>query len=191
MNWETYIAFGDSITIGARTYLGYPELVGKKLGEKINKEWNVINHSVSGYKAIDLARHIDLSYSSLIQHKASLTSILIGTNDIKENTSLEDFNVALNQVIIKAKLLTTNKNVVIFTIPEFYKGIMYPYTIDMNDKIIAFNESINSLANKHTIRVLTLEHTENDFLDGVHLNGQGIENFANQITKFILKDRGI
>src|SRR5690606_28595423 len=108
MNWETYIAFGDSITIGARTYLGYPELVGNELSKRLKKQWNVINHAVSGFKAIDLARDIDKNFASLVLHKSSITSILIGTNDVKENTSIEDFKIALNQILLKAKLLTTN-----------------------------------------------------------------------------------
>lgn len=191
MNWETYIAFGDSITIGARTYLGYPELVGNKLIDRLNKQWNVINHSVSGFKAIDLARSIDKHFSSLQEHKSSITSILIGTNDIKEKTSVEDFKIALNQIIIKTKLLTTNKNVILFLIPEFHKGIMYPYSIEMNETISVFNKAISQLAQKHDLRILELNHTEKDFLDGVHLNQSGIENFSDQITKYILKDKGM
>ncbi len=191
MNWETYIAFGDSITIGARTYLGYPELVGDKLSDRLNKHWNVINHSVSGFKAIDLARYIDKHFSSLQEHKSSVTSILIGTNDIKEKTTLEDFKIALNQIIIKTKFLTVNKNVIIFSIPSFHKGIMYPYSIEMNDTISIFNKAIIKLAKDHDLRVLELNHTEKDFLDGVHLNKIGNENFSDQISKYILKDKGI
>jgi len=191
MNWETYIAFGDSITIGARTYLGYPELVGSLLEKRLSKQWNVINHSVSGYKAIDLARHIDTHFSSLREHNASISSILIGTNDIKENTSLEDFIIALNQVMIKTKLLTVNKNIIVFTIPEFHKGIMYPYSIAMNETVSAFNEAIRALAEQHGLRVVKLDHDESDFLDGVHLNRDGIATFARQISGYILKDRGI
>lgn len=191
MNWETYIAFGDSITIGARTYLGYPELVGNKLSDRLNKQWNVINHSVSGFKAIDLARSIDKHFSSLQEHKSSITSILIGTNDIKEKTSVEDFKIALNQIIIKTKLLTTNKNVILFLIPEFHKGIMYPYSIEMNETISVFNKAISQLAQNHDLRMLELNHTEKDFLDGVHLNQSGIENFSDQISKYILKDKGM
>lgn len=191
MNWETYIAFGDSITIGARTYLGYPELVGNKLSDRLNKQWNVINHSVSGFKAIDLARHIDKHFSSLQEHKSSITSILIGTNDVKEKTTVEDFKIALNQIIIKTKLLTTNKNVILFLIPEFHKGIMYPYSIEMNETISVFNKAINQLAQNHDLRLLELNHTEKDFLDGVHLNRSGIENFSDQISKYILKDKGV
>jgi lysophospholipase L1-like esterase len=191
MNWETYIAFGDSITIGARTYLGYPELVGNKLSKKLKKQWNVINHSISGFKAIDLSRYIDSHFSTLKEHSASIASILIGTNDIKEKTSVEDFKIALNQIIIKTKLLTANKNVVIFSIPEFHKGIMYPYSIEMNKTILVFNQAINQLAKDHDLRVLELHHTKEDFLDGVHLNRSGIENFSNQICRYILKDKGI
>lgn len=191
MNWETYIAFGDSITIGARTYLGYPELVGDKLSGRLNKHWNVINHSVSGFKAIDLARYIDKHFSSLQEHKSSVTSILIGTNDIKEKTTVEDFKIALNQIIIKTKFLTVNKNVIIFSIPSFHKGIMYPYSIEMNDTISIFNKAINQLAKDHDLQVLELNHTEKDFLDGVHLNQSGIENFSDQISKYILKDKGM
>ena len=191
MNWETYMAFGDSITIGARTYLGYPELVGDKLGVRLNKQWNVINHSVSGFKAIDLARYIDQHFCSLLKHKSSISTILIGTNDIKEKTTVEDFKIALNQIIIKTKLLTVNKNVIIFNIPQFYKGIMYPYSFEMNESITIFNNVINQLAEKHDLRVLELNHSENDFLDGVHLNKSGIENFSDQISSYILKDKGI
>lgn len=191
MNWETYIAFGDSITIGARTYLGYPELVGNRLSDRLKKPWNVINHSVSGFKAIDLARHIDQHFSSLQLHKSSVTTILIGTNDIKEKTSIEDFKIALTQIILKTKLLTINKNVIIFSIPEFHKGIMYPYSFEMNETIASFNKSISQLAEDHDIRMLKLNHKANDFLDGVHLNALGIDSFSEQIYKYILKDKGI
>lgn len=191
MNWETYMAFGDSITIGARTYLGYPELVGDKLSKNLNKQWNVINHSVSGFKAIDLARYIDLHFSTLKEQQSSISTILIGTNDIKEKTSIEDFKIALNQIIIKTKLLTVNKNVLLFSIPTFHKGIMYPYSIEMNSTISVFNQVIQELADQHHIRVLELEHSESDFIDGVHLNQTGIEHFSVQITNYILKDKGI
>jgi lysophospholipase L1-like esterase len=191
MNWETYIAFGDSITIGARTYLGYPELVGDKLSKTLSKQWNVINHSVSGFKAIDLARYIDLHFYTLKEQQSSISSILIGTNDIKDKTTIEDFKIALNQIIIKTKLLTVNKNVLLFSIPTFHKGIMYPYSIEMNDTICKFNEIIHQLAKEHNLRVLDIEHTEHDFVDGVHLNREGLESFSEQITSYILKDKGI
>jgi lysophospholipase L1-like esterase len=190
MNWETYLAFGDSITIGARTYLGYPEIVGHQLSIKLNKQWNVINHAVSGFKAIDLARYIDLNFASLKLHQASVITILIGTNDVKENTTLTDFRIALNQIFIKAKLLN-NKHVIVFHIPAFHEGIMYPYKHEMNNTIFDFNKAIAEIAAQHQIRCFEFKHTIEHFVDGVHLNHNGNENFANQISAYILKDKGL
>lgn len=191
MNWETYIAYGDSITKGARTYLGFPELIGDSLSTHLSKKWLVVNHSVSGFKAIDLNRFIDTHFSSLKEYNASVSTILIGTNDIKEKTDPEEFRIALNQIILKCKLLTVNKNVIILAIPEFHKGIMYPYVIDMNEPIREFNSIIEDLANHHNIRMLAVEHLEDDFFDGVHLNNKGNKTFADQVCRFILKDKGI
>lgn len=191
MNWETYLALGDSITIGARTYLGYPELVGDTLSSRLSKHWNVVNHAVSGLKTIDLSRHIDAHYTTLKERKASITTVLIGTNDIKERTSVENFRIALDQVLLRAKMLTLNGNVVVIAIPEFHKGISYPYSIGMNATIAVFNEVIASLAKRHGIRVLYLDHSEDDFTDGVHLNEKGIGTFSRQIVRYILQDKGI
>jgi lysophospholipase L1-like esterase len=191
MNWETYIAFGDSITIGARTYLGYPELVANKLSIQLSKGWNVINHSVSGFKAIDLSRYIDQHFLNLKEHKAGVSTILIGTNDIREKTSVENFRIALRQILVKVRLLTINNNVILFHIPAFHPGIMYPYSIDMNTTINEFNRVIDQLAKEEGIRVLELINHPEDFFDGVHLNEKGIETFSEQIATYILKDKGL
>lgn len=191
MNWETYIAFGDSITIGARTYLGYPELTGAILEDRLSKQWNVINCSVSGFTAIELARYIDKNYSNLIQHKSSITTILIGTNDLKSGTSQQNFEIALTQIIIKSKILTQNSNVVLLMIPELQEGIMYPYNIEMNSKVAELNKSIEKLAKKHNVKTLSLEVEKENFFDGVHLNDSGVDNIGKQVSNFILSERGI
>ena len=191
MNWETYAAFGDSITRGSRTYLGYPEVAGDILRQRLSKQWNVINHAVNGYKAIDLARWIDPYYVHLLNQKPSISSILTGTNDIKENTSPNDFSIALNQIILKVKLITQNQNVFIIKIPHLHEGVMYPYTIQMNEQIIALNEVIIKQADLHQVRYLSIDHVATDFLDGIHLNDQGLKTFGRQVANFILKDRGV
>jgi lysophospholipase L1-like esterase len=191
MNWETYIAFGDSITIGSRTYLGYPEHVGNKLSRTLSKQWNVINHAVSGFRAIDLSRYIDQHFLNLKEHKAGVSTILIGTNDVKENTSIENFQIALRQIIVKTKLLTINNNVILFHVPTFHPGVMYPYSIEMNSIISEYNRVIDQLAQEENIRVIELSHQVDDFFDGVHLNENGIRNFSDQISTYILKDKGL
>jgi len=191
MNWETYIALGDSITIGARTYLGYPETAGSILEKTLSKQWNIVNHAVSGFTAIELARYIDSNYCNLKEQQSSITSILIGTNDIKSGTTVEDFEIALTQVIIKAKILTQNSNVLLIQIPELQIGIMYPYNIEMNSKVVEFNQSIISLAGKHHLKTIALDINKEHFLDGVHLNEHGVRAVSKQITSYILSDRGL
>jgi lysophospholipase L1-like esterase len=191
MNWETYIAFGDSITHGARTYQGYPELLGDQLSRHLQKDWVVVNHAVNGYKAIDLSRYIDDHFSNLKAFNSSISTILIGTNDAKEHTKPDDFRIALRQVIHKARLITMNNNVLLIHIPEFHPGIMYPYLYEMNEEIRVFNDIIRDEASKSSLRSLDLLHEPADFVDGVHLNDIGNEHFAGQLLHFILKDKGI
>src|SRR6185369_15883500 len=105
MNWETYIAFGDSITIGARTYLGYPEHVGKLLEQTTKKKWNVINHAESGYTAADLLRSIDRNLQNLKGDTSSISTLLIGTNDVKLGTDVNDFEIAYSLLLLKIKLI--------------------------------------------------------------------------------------
>jgi lysophospholipase L1-like esterase len=191
MNWETYTAFGDSITIGARTYLSYPDLTGNLLQKHLNKNWDVINIAVSGYKAIDLSRYIDQNALYLKSKQISFSTLLIGTNDVKENTSLEDFKVAFSQVLFKIRQLTCNNNVIVCKIPSFPKGVMYPYTFEMNELLDSFNVFIQEESENQGVRCLSFLNDETDFYDGIHLNIKGNENFSNQLASFVLKDKGI
>ncbi len=191
MNWETYLALGDSITIGARTYLGYPEIVADKLSTRLNRHWNVINHATCGFKAIDLARNMDTHFPALKDTRPNITTILIGTNDIKEKVPVADYRMAMHQVLIKASLLAGNGAITLLTIPEFHKGISYPYSYDMNRQVAIFNTVLEELAQQFGIRLLQLAHTEAHFTDGVHLNQAGIVSFADQLVAHILNDKGI
>jgi lysophospholipase L1-like esterase len=191
MNWETYMALGDSITIGARTYLGYPEIAGTILSSRLNKQWNVINHAVSGFKAIDLVRYIDQHYINLKEQKSSITTILIGSNDIKESTQLEDYCVALNLAVLKAKLITQNYNVVLILLPSFPVGIMYPYTYEMNEAILTFNQAIIKIAGANHLKSIHPTVEQEGYHDGIHLNPVGLMTMGNEVAQFILRARGL
>ena len=82
MNWETLRCYGDSITFGARTYLGYPEYCSQTLQAKTEKLWNTQNIAVSGYTVLDLLRHIDQHPLFVSKHNCpEVVTVLIGTND--------------------------------------------------------------------------------------------------------------
>lgn len=191
MNWETLMCFGDSITIGARSYCGYPEYAGSILEKEIGNYWNVINHAVSGYTAIDLHRYISTHFSNLISFTPSIVTVLVGTNDIKNGTSAENFKIAYNQILIKAKLLAMKSNVVLISVPHFPQKVMYPYNFEMNKTVINFNEIIDSISVRHNLRVLKFNISEGDLFDGVHFNEQGSRKAGMQLAEFIFNDKGM
>lgn len=185
LNWETLLCLGDSITIGARSYMGYPEYTGAILENKTQKKWNVINHAVSGYTTIDLLRYVDSSWSHLQQTNPEVVTIMIGTNDIKTNTKDSDFEIAYKLLVVKAKLLQKNSNIILFEIPQLENGVMLPYTIDMNSRIDSFNSIIERIAEEEGLMMHKFNQKEEYFYDGVHLNNQGSASWGDQLAEFI------
>jgi len=185
------MCFGDSITIGARSYCGYPEYAGNYLEKELGNKWNIINHAISGYTAMDLHRYITNNFANLSAFTPSIVSVMIGTNDIKNNTSCEDFEIAYNQVLIKAKLIAMKRNVLMIKIPYLPQKVMYPYNFKMNEKITVFNEMLSAIAEDHKVRIAEFRISEEELFDGVHLNDLGSKNFGKQLAEYILLDKGI
>lgn len=190
MNWETLIAFGDSITYGARNYLGYPEICGSLLEKNLDKNWHIINHAKNGFTTIDLVRSITTEMTNYKESYPSLITVMIGTNDVKSDTSDTDFKIAYKQLIVKMKLLSVGSNIVLLKIPRFTKKVFYPYNYSMNEKVKSFNMIIDELAGHFSLRTFEFTFSDDDYFDGVHLNDKGSDSAANQLSQFILKDKG-
>lgn len=191
MNWETILFLGDSLTVGARSYLGYPEYTGDLLTQKLSKDWNVVNHATNGFTAIDLSRSVSNNYASLAAQNPLISVVLIGTNDAKIGTSEEAFRIALEQLIIKAKLMTLHKKVLLLQIPDLAAGVSYPYTVGMNKNIAVYNQIIEKMAVKHQVKTLSIALNPEHFYDGVHFNEAGTITYARSLADFILKERGM
>lgn len=189
MKWETILCLGDSITIGSRSYLGYPEYCGAYLTEKTNQQWNVVNHAEARFTTIDLARWIDAHWSNLVQVNPEIISIMIGTNDIKSSTPGEEFRIAYEQVIIKSYLLIKNQNIILNEIPHLQDGVMLPYHLKMNDQIDSYNKIIQDIAEKEGLMIHRLNASANHFYDGVHLNDHGSKAWGEQLGEKIIQIR--
>ncbi|MEO1629084.1 MAG: SGNH/GDSL hydrolase family protein, partial [Bacteroidota bacterium] len=184
------LCVGDSITIGARSYLGYPEYLGALLAKHTNSEWNVINNAISGYTTCEIMRVVSERHSNIQQQNPSLATILIGTNDVKKKTRYDLFEIAYQQLLIKVKLLLPCNNIVLIKIPRFTKGVKYPYTYQMNEEVTKYNKIITGLSKKYQTKLLELTVLDAHVFDGVHLNETGSEDVAKQILPVILKDKG-
>ena len=188
-SWETLMCWGDSITFGARSYLGYPEYIADLLEKVTCRFWQVANYARSGYTAIDLLRYVTADFANLIVHRPNVLTLLIGTNDAKSDTAPEDFRIAFNQLLIKARLVAGEGRILLLGIPEFPPGVMYPYRISMNVTIGHYNEIIAGLAQKHRLPLLGLHIAAGAFFDGVHLNSEGSQEVARQVAEWILQER--
>lgn len=188
MNWQTLLCLGDSITIASRSYLGYPEVAGALLGKILGNSWHVINHATCGFTAIDLARSIDKDFSHYQGMNPGIVTVMIGTNDTKGPTPLEDFIIAYEQVVVKAKLMAVGGNVVLIEIPPIYKNALYPYSV--KNELSKYNKAISVLAQKYNCRMIKPNYRESDFFDGVHLNDAGVKHIGKEIANLILKDKG-
>lgn len=190
MNWETLLCLGDSITIGARSYVGYPEYTASLLSTQLEKDFNLLNCAVSGYTAIDLLRHLDDKMPAILAQKPDFITLLIGTNDIKNNTSPENYRLALRLILLKCRLIVACKSIILLHIPPLAKGMKYPYCASMNALIERFNLIIEEEALRLGLRTLVFSLSEKDYFDGVHFNEAGSQNAGNQLAALILKDKG-
>lgn len=186
MNWETLLCLGDSITIGARSYLSYPEYCGHHLSKETNKKWNVVNHAVSGYKTVDLLRDIDKHFSTLKVIKPDIATILIGTNDLKSNLAAETFRKAYELLVLKVRLVVGNQNIMLLEIPKLKSGVMFPYRIEMNQTVEVYNQIIHEIATTSGYIYSKIDCDDHHFFDGVHLNEQGSEAFGQHLAESIL-----
>ncbi len=190
MNWETLMSFGDSITIGSRTYLGYPEKSADILMQETGRSWNVFNIAVAGFTTIQLNRLVSERMTQLRSEQPSICTLMIGTNDAKSGTSEENFKLAYHQLLIKIRLIQKNRHVILIGIPLLEEGVMLPYEIDMNRRIVAFNEIIQSFAEDQGLHFLKFNGASHHYFDGVHLNEAGVEHYGKQLAAYILKLRG-
>jgi len=149
----------------------------------------VVNHATSGITTIELVRSVADNFHNLISHQPNVITILIGTNDLKSDTLVSDFEIAYAQLIVKAKLILKTKNIVLFEIPELQKGVMLPYNISMKQKVLEFNKVIQQLGKEHQLMVKKFSAEQNDFYDGVHLNETGSKNWGYQLADIILQLR--
>jgi lysophospholipase L1-like esterase len=191
MNWETLLCLGDSITIGARSYLGYPEHCGAVLQRTTGRNWNVANHAVSGFTTIDLARSLDERSAAFRALAPGLITLMIGTNDLKGPTAIDDLDIAYTLLVTKVGLIIGNSNVLLLEIPPIQDGVMLPYRGEMAASVGVFNERIRSIGQNNGFRVERFITRPDDFFDGVHPGPVGVERWGGQLAEMIMRMRRV
>jgi len=191
MNWETLLCWGDSITIGARSYLCYPEYAAQSLADATDRRWHAITHAVCGYTACDLNRSLAPEIGKMKDLKPGLLTIMIGTNDLKGPTALKPFKIAYSQLLIKARMVCGPNQILLFEIPELKTGVMYPYLVSMNASVRKYNTAIKELADQFGVRTIGVDLEDHHLFDGVHLDETGSHHVGCQLAAKVLEDRGL
>lgn len=193
MNWETMITYGDSITNGARSHLGYPEYLAAMNGNDKNYGfcYDVYNYSQNGFKALDLLKFISFNVSNIKAINADCSILLIGTNDTKGDIDVSSWSNIYDQLIRKILIIQGNKNLILLNIPLFPNGTKFPYTSQKNKLIDDLNLHIHNAAKTYGIYHLAIPYNSDFFNDGVHFNEYGSQQVANAVYKYILNMKGI
>ena len=102
MDYQKVACWGDSQTSGARTYGCYPLYLAQILNAKTRYRWQLINSSFNGYTARDLWFRIAHDLTTL--RDVYQACVLIGTNDVGNNSPLDLFEEYYRQILAALQL---------------------------------------------------------------------------------------
>lgn len=157
-----YIALGDSLTAGTAALeyqQTYPYIVAKKIAAE-SQAVNVLNLAQPGVKIADV--HFD--QQSL--KDAHLITILIGTNDVFDGTSKDEFMSEYQNLINLIKSQTQGQ-IILLTIPYLGsdKIVILPYKAYLMLKIYQYNQVIKQLAVQNHLTVIDLNMLTGNYFD--------------------------
>ena len=187
MNYQKLVCWGDSQTVGARTYGCYPLYVGKILNEKTRYSWYVHSLGTNGDTARDLWLRISKELLALTDiHQAC---ILIGTNDVGNGTPLDLFEEYYRQILIG---LQVNGYRVAFCgeIPPIWPDGNAHFSKKTAPRRDKYNQRVRQVVSESSIAQL-IEFpalTSECYTDPVHLNESGnrviAEHYADAIMNY-------
>ena len=79
--WDQMVCYGDSLTTGARSSVGYPEDLAKLMRKDTGKAWLCFNEAVNGETVLELLRRMDQKRH--LYTDCQMATLMIGTNDTK------------------------------------------------------------------------------------------------------------
>jgi len=172
MNYQKVVCWGDSQTFGARTYGCYPLYLVRKLNLSTNYTWTANNQSENGRTARDLWFCINNNLTNL--DDIYTACILIGANDIGNNTPIELFAEYYHQILHALKI-SGIKSIYCGEIPPIWPDGHAFFSRERSATRDEYNEQVNLIVEAHGIAQLVQfpELTHACFVDPVHFNEKG------------------
>jgi len=181
--YQRVSCIGDSITIGSRTKLGYPELMALTLSQRTQLHWFPRLFAENGRTTLWVARNVDRWMT--VAFNTAVWTLLIGTNDCRGNTLTDEttFELLFSQIV--ARFEVENLPLVIGTIPPIVHGRGHlPYTEASVDKAKELNSIIRTMPYGKIVELSDLEPAL--FVDSVHPNLDGCKQIALRFAEAIV-----
>lgn len=186
MQYQNLLCIGDSQTFGARTYGCYPLYLAQILTQKTPYQWRTINRSVNGYTARDLwfllGNEIEQTTDTF------QVCILIGTNDVGNDTPIDLFEEYYRQ-IVRTLLIKRYKAIFCGEIPPIYPDGHIFFCRETSEKRKQYNAVIKKLLaeqqSTYWVEFNTLDRQ--CYVDSVHFNEHGNIQVAESFAQAILE----
>lgn len=177
------IAFlGDSLTLGGQWANYFPEA-------------EVFNYGVSGSKTSDIVERVD----EALKNQPDSLFLLAGVNDLWNSSPSEDIINNFNSIIDKIKTTSPNTEIYVQSILPIDSEMnikyfpQYPFPKGTNDTIKNINKELKNIASENNIKYIDLYslYVNNDKIDsnltvdGVHLNPEAYDIWANELNSYI------
>jgi len=163
---------GDSLTFGSRDPDGmsYPLYLGRMLSEKHGQIWATVNFAAprDGWAEIWRRNYHEL----LTVPEAGEVCLWAGTNDAKQNRSLEQTIIACEAVLDQCR--AAGRFVYLATLPgkRGFGAPREPWS--MNGIIEKLNQAYRRIAEARGLALVELADMSADrFVDGIHLTQEG------------------
>jgi lysophospholipase L1-like esterase len=185
MNYQNLLCLGDSQTFGARTYGCYPIHLGRQLRSASPYEWRVVNWSVNGYTARDLWLLLNQRIDTLPDtYQACL---LIGTNDVGQNSDLDLFEEYYRQIVL-ALCVRKFKAILCGEVPPIHSDGHVFFSKQCADSRTAYNERVRRVTAEFAAAkfVASPELPRDCYEDPVHFNERGNAAVAAAFCEAIL-----
>lgn len=188
-----YVSIGDSFSkgTGAQNYESWPSVLAKDLTENGITTHLIDNPSSDGSTT---AEALQSQIKSVIKNKPDFVSIMLGTNDIVQDVSLENFEKNLREIIrLTQENLLNKNNILLVSIPDISSTNYGSLNEVEHDAIAKFNVVIKKIAEEKHLMFSDIGMCYNKIInetgaisaDGIHPSSLGYTNLETHILSSV------
>jgi acyl-CoA thioesterase-1 len=180
--YQTVVAFGDSIVEGYNQPEGWPEMLERDLGARFG-DVQVINAGVSGNTAANGLARLE---RDVLDRDPDLVLIAFGLNDMKNGEKMSAF--ASNMSAIVDGIMAEGVRLVLMTTTRLQKGASILGRVNP----APFNEAIRQIAEDRAVTLIDVHekfkgyNTPEYLMDVAHPNQEGYRRLAEIIREGLI-----